>query len=65
MFLDTNLFSRRLRKVHDQVTEASHDIMEMDDKNKKSKTTTTNATTTPHTSKSNEVNNTKSTLKKN
>ena len=66
MFLDTNLFSRRLRKVHDQVTEASHDIMEMDDKNKKSNTTSTSATTTPpHTSKSNEVNNTKSTLKKN
>jgi len=56
LFLDTNLFSRRFRKVHEQETQASHDIMEMDDKNKKSDTTTTNATTTPpHTSKSNEV----------
>ena len=56
MFLDTNLFSRRLRKVLEQVTQASHDIMEMEDKNKKSDTSTTNgATTSPHTSKSNEV----------
>jgi hypothetical protein len=45
-----------MRKVHEQVTQASHDIIEMEDKNKKSDTTTTNATTTsPHTSKSNEV----------
>jgi heme-binding NEAT domain protein len=52
-----------MRKVHEQVTQASHDIMEMGDKNKKSDTTTTNAaTTSPHTSKSNEVNNTKSSL---
>ena len=45
-------------------TQESHDIIKMGDKNKKSNTTTTSATTTPpHTSKSNEVNNTKSTLK--
>ena len=43
-----------MRKVHEQVTQASHDIIEMDDKNKKSVTTTTD-TTLPHTSKSNEV----------
>ena len=44
-----------MRKVHEQVTEASHDIMEMDDKNKNYNTTTTSATMTSHTSKSNEV----------
>ncbi len=57
MFLDTNFFSR-MRKVNEQVTQASHEMMEMDDKNKKSDTTTTIATTTsPHTSKSSEVKN--------
>ncbi len=44
-----------MRKVHEQVTQASHDIMEMDDKNKKANTTTTNGATTSHTSKSSEV----------
>ena len=62
MFLDTNLFSRKVRKLHEQETQASHDIMEMGDKNKKSNTTTSATTTPPHTSKSNEVNNTKSSL---
>ena len=68
IILGTNLFIR-LRKVHEhkkQVTQESHDIIKMGDKNKNSNATTTSATTTPpHTSKSNEVNNTKSTLKKN
>ncbi len=42
-----------MRKVHEQ---ASHAIIEMDDKSKKSNTTTTSAaTTSPHTSKSSEV----------
>ncbi len=67
IILDTNLFIR-LRKVDEhkkQVTQASNDIMEMGDKNKKSNTTTSATKTPPHTSKSNEVNNTKSSLKKN
>ncbi len=65
MFLDTNLFIR-LSKEHEQkkqVTQESHHIMEMGDKNKKSHTTTTD-TTLPHTSKSNEVKKTNISLKK-
>ena len=52
-----------MRKVHEQMTQESHDIMTMDDKNKKTNTTTTD-TTLPHTSKSNEVKKTNISLKK-